>query len=72
MAALVSVGTKVHLSFGYMGIRKRIDGLVVLALGTPGQEPFSGHLFVFRGREASLLKILFLGRQGALPFHQAA
>ena len=32
------------------------------------QDPFSGHLFVFRGRKASLIKIVFWGGTGFCLF----
>jgi hypothetical protein len=34
---------------------KSIDGLAMLVQGVLRQDPFSGHLFVFRGRKANLL-----------------
>jgi transposase len=46
---LLPPGVKVHLAFGY------IDGLAMLVQGVLRQDPFSGHLFVFRGRKANLL-----------------
>jgi transposase len=41
---------KVNLAFGYIDTRKGIDGLAMLVQGVLRQDPFSGHLFVFRGR----------------------
>ena len=46
---LLPPGVKVHLAFGYIDMRKGIDGLVMLVQGVLRQDPFSGHLFVFRG-----------------------
>jgi transposase len=45
-------GVKVHLAFGYIDMRKGIDRLAMLVQGFLRQDPFSGHLFVFRGRKA--------------------
>jgi transposase len=39
---------KVHLAFGFIDMRKGIDGLATLVHGVLRQDPFSGHLFVFR------------------------
>ena len=50
---LLPAGVKVHLAFGYTDMRKGIDGLAMLVQGVLRQDPFSGHLFVFRGRKAS-------------------
>ena len=42
---LLPPGVKVHLAFGYIDMRKSINGLAMLAQGVPRQDPFSGHLF---------------------------
>jgi hypothetical protein len=49
---LLPAGVKVHLAFGYTDMRKGIDGLALLVQEVLQQDPFSGHLFVFRGRKA--------------------
>jgi hypothetical protein len=49
---LLPRGLKVHLAFGYTDMPKRIDGLAMLVQGVLRQDPFSGHLCVFRGRRA--------------------
>ena len=36
-----------------------MDGLAMLVQGVLKQDPFNGHLFVFRGRKANLIKIIF-------------
>ena len=46
-------GAKVHLALGFVDMRKGIDGLAMLVQGVLRQDPFSGHLFVFRGRRES-------------------
>ena len=56
---LLPPGVKVHLAFGYTDMRKGIDGLAMLVQGVLRQDPFSGHLFVFRGRRANLIQIVF-------------
>jgi len=53
---LLPRGLKVHLALGYTDMRKG-DGLAMLVQGVLRQDPFSGHLFVFRGRKANLIKI---------------
>ena len=49
---LLPRGVKVHLAFGFIDMRKGIDGLAMLVQGVLLQDPFSGHLFLFRGRKA--------------------
>jgi len=53
---LLPRGAKVHLAFGFIDMRKGIDGLAMLVQGVLQQDPFSGHLFVFRGRKATSSK----------------
>jgi hypothetical protein len=62
---LLPPGVKVHLALGYVDMRKGIDGLAMLVQGVLRQDPFSGHLFVFRGRSrANLIKIVFWDGSG--------
>lgn len=49
---LLPAGVKVHLAFGYTDMRRGKDGLALFVLEALQQVPFSGHLFVFRGRRA--------------------
>ncbi len=48
-----------HLVLGYTDMRKGLDGLATLIPEQVKKDPFSGHLFVFRGKNALLPKILF-------------
>lgn len=45
-------------------MRKSFDGLVALAKNAMGQDPLSGHLFVFVNRRGNLLKALYWDRSG--------
>ena len=65
---LLPAGVKVHLAFGCTDMRKGIDGLAMLVQGMLRQDPFSGHLFLFRGRKANLLKIVFWDGTGFCLF----
>ena len=56
---LVPSGVKVHIALGVTDMRKGLDGLAMLVQGVLEQDPFSGHLFAFRGRKANLIKIVF-------------
>ena len=68
---LLPPGVKVHLAFGFIDMPKGIDGLAMLVQDVLRQDPFSGHLFVFRGRKANLIKMVFWDGTD-LPVHQAA
>ena len=61
---IVPVGVKVHLALGYTDMRKAMDGVAMLVQETLKKDPFSGHLFAFRGKIASMLKILFWDGNG--------
>ncbi|HYI01284.1 IS66 family insertion sequence element accessory protein TnpB [Hyalangium sp.] len=45
-------------------MRKQADGLSALVKGALGQEPRSGHLFVFFNRGRDMLRILFWDANG--------
>jgi transposase len=49
-------------------MRKGIDGLAMLVQAVLHQDPFSGHLFVFRGRKANLIKIVYWDGTGLCLF----
>lgn len=65
---LLPAGVKVHLAFGFIDMRKGIDGLSMLVQSILRLDPFSGHLFVFRGRKANLIKIVFWDGTGLCLF----
>lgn len=44
--------------------RKGFDSLIALAQSTLGENPLSGHLFVFRTRRGNLVRTLFWDRNG--------
>ena len=55
----VPANTKVWLAFGVTDMRKGFNGLSILAQDALKQDPFSGHLFVFRGRRGDLIEIIW-------------
>lgn len=56
MIALPS-GTRIWLAAGATDMRKGFDGLAALVQSTLEQNPFCGHLFVFRGRRGDMVKL---------------
>jgi transposase len=64
----IPAGMRVYLAMGPTDMRKGFDGLSVLAQETLRQDPFSGHLFVFRGKRGDLVKILYWDGQGFCLF----
>jgi len=65
---VIPAGVRVYLAMGPTDMRKGFDGLSVLAQDTLKQDPFSGHLFVFRGKRCDLVKILYWDGQGFCLF----
>ena len=65
---IVPAGVKVHLALGYTDMRKGLDGLATLVQEHLKKDPFSGHLFAFRGKSARKLKILFWDGNGLCLF----
>jgi transposase len=60
--------TRVWLAAGVTDMRRGFNTLAAQAEKTLAQDPFSGHLFVFRGRRGDLLKIIWWDSQGACLF----
>ena len=65
---IVPAGVKVHLALGHTDMRKGMDGLAALVQEQLKRDPFSGHLFAFRGKRASILKVLFWDGNGLCLF----
>lgn len=61
-------GTKVWLAAGVTDMRKGFAALAAQAEATLRQNPFTGHLFVFRGRRGDLGKVIWWDGQGACLF----
>lgn len=64
----VPAQTKVWLAAGVTDMRKGFNGLSALAEKVLTEDPFSGHLFVFRGRRGDLVKVIWFDGQGACLF----
>jgi transposase len=64
----VPANTRVWLAAGVTDMRRGFTTLAAQAEKTLKQDPFSGHLFVFRGRRGDLIKIICWDGQGACLF----
>lgn len=52
-------GTRIWLVAGVTDMRKSFNGLGELVQHALEENPFSGHLFIFRGRKGDTVKILW-------------
>jgi len=64
----VPAQAKVWLAASVTDMRKGFNGLSALAQTVLKQNPFSGHLFVFRGWRGDLVKVIWWDGQGACLF----
>lgn len=60
--------TKIWLAAGMTDMRKGFAGLSSLTEKVLDLDPYSGHLFVFRGRRGDLIKIIWFDGQGSCLF----
>ncbi len=64
----VATGTQVWLSCRPTDMRKGFDGLAAQVKHVLSADPFSGHLFVFRGKRGDYLKALYWDGSGLCLF----
>ena len=64
----VPANTRIWLATGVTDMRKGFNGLSALAEKVLKQDPYCGHLFVFRGRRGDLIKVIWWDGQGACLF----
>ncbi len=61
---IIPSGTRVWLAAGATDMRRGFDGLAAIVQERLGADPFSGHLFLFRGRRGDLVKMLWWDGDG--------
>ena len=52
-------GTRIWLAAGLTNMRRGFGALAAIAQDALEQDPFSGHVFVFRGRRRDIIKLLW-------------
>lgn len=57
-------GTRIWLAAGVTDMRRGMNGLAALIQTTLSHDPFSGHVFIFRGRRGDLIKLLWWSGDG--------
>ena len=58
------LGTRIWLAAGVTDMRRGFDGLSALVQTTLAENPFAGHVFVFRGKRGDLIKLLWWSGDG--------
>ena len=66
----ISRTTRVFLATEPTDMRKGFDGLFALVENVIREDPFSGHLFVFRNRRRDRLKVLWWDTDGLAIFYK--
>jgi transposase len=61
-------GTHIWIAAGVTDLRRGFTGLSAVAQTVLKQNPFSGHVFVFRGRRGDLIKLLWWDGDGLCLF----
>ncbi|HTT13678.1 MAG TPA: IS66 family insertion sequence element accessory protein TnpB [Burkholderiaceae bacterium] len=61
-------GTRVWLAAGVTDMRKGFDGLAALVQTQLHEDPFAGHVFVFRGRRGDRVKLMWWSGDGMCLF----
>jgi transposase len=61
-------GTQIWLAAGVTDLRRGFTGLSGMVQTKLEQNPFSGHVFLFRGRRGDLIKMLWWDRDGLCLF----
>lgn len=52
-------GTTIWIAAGVTDLRRGFTGLSAIAQTVLEQDPYSGHVFVFRGKRGDLIKLLW-------------
>ena len=60
--------TRIWIAAGVTDLRRGFDGLSAIAQTALAENPFSGHVFVFRGRRGDLIKLLWWDGDGLCLF----
>jgi transposase len=61
-------GTKIWIAAGVTDMRRGFDGLSAQVQTVLQQQPFSGHVFLFRGRRGDIVKLLWWDGDGLCLF----
>ena len=57
-------GIRIYIACGFTDMRRGFPGLSMMVQNVLKEDPFSGSVFVFRGRRGDLIKVLYWDGQG--------
>lgn len=63
-------GVRIWLAAGVTDLRKGFEGLSALVQTSLGLSPYSGQIFVFRGRRGDRIKVLWDTQDGLCLFYK--
>ena len=63
-------GVLIWLVAGFTDLRKGLDGLSALVQSRLNENPFSGSLYIFRGRRGDKIKVLWYSHDGLCLFYK--
>lgn len=61
-------GTRIWIVAGVTNMQKGMNGLAALVQTALTQDPFSGQVFIFRGRRGDMIKVLWFDGDGMCLF----
>ena len=66
----LKAGTRVWIAAGFTDLRRGFQGLSSIVETVLEQAPYSGHVFVFRGKRGDLIKLLWFDGDGLCLFQK--
>ena len=64
------VATRIWIAAGVTDMRRGFHGLAAQVQTALGQQPYSGHIFIFRGRCGDMVKLLWFDGDGLCLFQK--
>lgn len=68
MMLSIPAGVRIYLALEPCDMRRGFDGLALLVQQSLDKDPFCGHLYIFRGKGAGRVKILYADQNGLCLF----
>jgi transposase len=67
---MLPTGVRIFIASEPADLRRSFDGLTAMVRDVLHADPLSGHLFVFRGKSARRVKVLYWDRTGFALWHK--